>query len=74
MDIIGTRWRCNIRRKRSQANGGPLPPNHPANFCMFVLVGMQDDGLLILPTHRLIGGVPSFDIEALRRRSRRWRT
>ena len=24
---------------------------------MFVLVGMQDDGLLILPTHRLIGGI-----------------
>src|SRR5262249_16437201 len=37
------------------AAGGKLPPNHPANFCMFVLVGMQDDGLLILPTHRLIG-------------------
>jgi uncharacterized protein (DUF1015 family) len=29
---------------------------------MFVLVGMQDDGMLILPTHRLIGNVPSFDI------------
>ena len=36
--------------------GGPLPPAHPANWCMFVLVGMQDDGLLVLPTHRLIGG------------------
>jgi uncharacterized protein (DUF1015 family) len=45
-----------------QKNGGPLPPKHPANFCMFVLVGMQDDGMLILPTHRLIGNVPSFDI------------
>jgi uncharacterized protein (DUF1015 family) len=31
---------------------------------MFVLVAMQDDGLLILPTHRLIGNVPSFDIAA----------
>jgi uncharacterized protein (DUF1015 family) len=47
-------------------NGGPLPPNHPANFCMFVLVGMQDDGLLILPTHRLIGNVEAFDIAAFR--------
>jgi uncharacterized protein (DUF1015 family) len=45
-------------------NGGPLPPNHPANYCMFVLVGMQDDGLLILPTHRLIGNVESFNIQA----------
>jgi uncharacterized protein (DUF1015 family) len=47
-----------------QASGGPLPPNHPANWCMFVLVGMQDDGLLILPTHRIIGGLDWFDPEA----------
>jgi uncharacterized protein (DUF1015 family) len=45
-------------------NGGPLPPAHPANYCMFVLVGMQDDGLLILPTHRLIGNIESFNIRA----------
>jgi uncharacterized protein (DUF1015 family) len=47
-------------------HGGPLPPTHPANYCMFVLVAMQDDGLLILPTHRLIGGLTSFDIEQFR--------
>lgn len=46
-----------------QANGGPLPPAHPANWCMFVLVGMQDPGLLILPTHRIIGGIDSWDME-----------
>ena len=45
-------------------NGGQLPPNHPANYCMFVLVGMQDAGLLILPTHRLIGGLSNFSIDA----------
>jgi uncharacterized protein (DUF1015 family) len=45
-------------------NGGPLPPNHPANYCMFALVGMQDDGLLILPTHRLIGNVETFNVVA----------
>jgi uncharacterized protein (DUF1015 family) len=45
-------------------NGGfALPPEHPANWCMFVLVGMQNDGLLILPTHRMIGGVESFNID-----------
>lgn len=49
-----------------QAAGGTLPPTHPANYCMFVLVGMQDDGLLILPTHRLIGGLDQFSIEAFR--------
>ncbi len=45
-------------------HGGPLPPTHPANYCMFCLVGMQDDGLLILPTHRLIGGIEPFDMAA----------
>jgi uncharacterized protein (DUF1015 family) len=48
-------------------NGGePLPVAHPANYCMFVLVGMQDDGLLILPTHRLIGGMDGFDMQIFR--------
>ncbi len=47
-------------------NGGPLPSSHPANYCMFVLVGMQDDGLLILPTHRLIGNVESFNMDAFK--------
>lgn len=53
------------QKMAEQEHGGTLPPAHPANFCMFVLVGMQDDGLLILPTHRLIGGLAGFDIDAL---------
>jgi uncharacterized protein (DUF1015 family) len=51
---------------REAQGGGPLPAAHPANWCMFVLVGMQDDGLLVLPTHRLIGGLAGFDIDAFR--------
>ncbi|MDB5324229.1 MAG: hypothetical protein JWN40_5860 [Phycisphaerales bacterium] len=48
-----------------KANGGrPLPHGHPANYCMFVLISMNDDGLLIWPTHRLVGGLESFTIEA----------
>ena len=45
-------------------NGGPLPEPHPANWCLFALVGMQDPGLIILPTHRLIGGLRNFNIRA----------
>lgn len=55
-----------FQNEQEQAHGGPLPPSHPANWCMFVLVGMQDDGLLILPTHRLIGGLDRFDIQTFR--------
>jgi uncharacterized protein (DUF1015 family) len=47
-----------------QNGGRPLPPNHPANFCMFVLISMNDDGLLIWPPHRRIGNLESFDIQA----------
>lgn len=54
------------QREMEQKNGGPLPPNHPANWCMFVLVSMQDPGLLILPTHRLIGGLEGFDAAEFR--------
>jgi uncharacterized protein (DUF1015 family) len=53
--------------EQQQKNGGkPLPEAHPANWCMFVLVAMQDDGLLILPTHRLIGGLGGFSVDAFR--------
>lgn len=48
------------------AAGGSLPPNHPANYCMFVLVGMQDPGLLILPTHRMLGGLTGFNIDGMK--------
>src|SRR5439155_26581859 len=30
----------------------------PANFTLMMLVGMSDPGLLILPTHRLVSGIP----------------
>lgn len=51
------------KKDAEQAAGGPLPPAHPANYCMFVLVAMQDPGLVILPTHRLIGGLRDFTPE-----------
>lgn len=53
-----------LQELEQQNDGQPLPASHPANYCMFALVGMQDDGLLILPTHRLIGNVESFNITA----------
>jgi uncharacterized protein (DUF1015 family) len=54
------------QRMLEQESGNKLPPTHPANWVMFVLVPMQDDGLLILPTHRLIGGLRFFHIETLK--------
>ena len=44
---------CNYRDEIAAANGGSLPPDHPANFVLMMLVGMSDPGLVVLPTHRL---------------------
>lgn len=72
MELMGTkyiyiadghhRYTTALEHKREiEKASGPLPPNHPANYCMFSLVSMHDDGLLILPTHRMIGGIDKFD-------------
>ncbi len=42
---------------------GEIAPDHPANFVMFVLAAMDDPGLIILPTHRVIRSLKGFDLE-----------
>ena len=37
----------------------------PANFILMMLVSMSDPGLIILPTHRLVSGLPSLRAEQL---------
>ncbi len=41
----------------TEQRGGDLPEDHPANFVMFVLAGMNDPGCLILPYHRALANV-----------------
>jgi uncharacterized protein (DUF1015 family) len=36
---------------------GPLPAEHPANYVLCVFCAMEDPGLLILPTHRVLPGL-----------------
>jgi uncharacterized protein (DUF1015 family) len=51
------RYETGLKYRDEIASRGELKgPDDPANFCMMVLVGMSDPGLLILPTHRLISG------------------
>jgi uncharacterized protein (DUF1015 family) len=47
---------CNYRDEL--AAKGELPSDHPANFVLTMLVGMNEPGLLVLPTHRLLDGIP----------------
>ncbi|HUO08677.1 MAG TPA: DUF1015 domain-containing protein [Phycisphaerae bacterium] len=44
----------NYRKEVSAAKGTPLEHNDPANFALFVCIAMQDAGLIILPTHRVL--------------------
>ena len=50
---------------RSSRRGRARRPDDPANFCMMMLVGMSDPGLLILPTHRLVSGLPGLTADEL---------
>ena len=53
------------QRQTIEQNGGqPLAADHPANFCMMVLVNGADPSMLILPTHRLVGGLAAWDVAA----------
>lgn len=46
---------CNYRD--SLASESKLDTNHPANFVLMMFIGMQDQGLVVLPTHRLFRGL-----------------
>jgi uncharacterized protein (DUF1015 family) len=54
---------CNYRDWLAEQ--GPLDENHPANFVLTQCVGMNDPGLLVLPTHRLFRGLPAMTAEEL---------
>jgi len=43
---------------------GKIDKDHPANFKMIALVNIQDKGLVILPTHRLIKNLPDFKLNS----------
>jgi uncharacterized protein (DUF1015 family) len=49
----------NYLEDRRQQAGGDLPPDHPARFVMMHLIADDDPGLVILPLHRLVSGVPA---------------
>ncbi|MFO0889725.1 MAG: DUF1015 domain-containing protein [Isosphaeraceae bacterium] len=60
------RYETGLRYRALREESGELSgPDDPANFCLMMLVGMSDPGLLILPTHRLVSGLPGLTSEAL---------
>lgn len=59
---------CNYRDELAAANGGSLPAEHPANFVLTMVMSMDDPGLIVLPTHRLLHGVEALDATELSQR------
>lgn len=54
---------CNFR---DELGGSNLDPDHGANFVMMMCVGMEDPGMIVLPTHRLFRGVPPMNSDEVK--------
>lgn len=61
----------------SLREAGKIDHMHETNFVLFALVAMDDPGLIILPTHRLISGLPDGytcqDLQAATAEAVEWR-
>lgn len=49
---------------------GTSDPEAPYEFVMMTLVNMNDPGLLVLPTHRVVHSLKSFDVDEFKKRAR----
>jgi uncharacterized protein (DUF1015 family) len=58
-------------RDQVAASGQSSGHDDPSQFCLMMLVGMSDPGLLILPTHRLVSGYPGLTAAVLQARLER---
>ncbi len=60
------RYETGLRYLQEKRDSGEvLDDEAPANFILMMLVSMGDPGLLILPTHRLVSGIPDLNADQL---------
>ncbi len=58
------RYETAIRfRNKLRDDGVILDENHPANYIMMFVIDMENDGLVVFPTHRMVIDLASFDKE-----------
>lgn len=62
------RYEAALRYRRSQAQSVPDDPDAAANYVMMTLVEFDDPGLLLLPYHRVVGGMSAEQLDDVRRR------
>jgi len=58
------RYTTGLNYLKGLESAGPVGAEHPARRCMIVLVGMSDPGLVIWPTHRVLGGMSEYSFDA----------
>jgi len=56
-------------RNECRASEGKTDPEAPYEFVMMMFVNMNDPGLLVLPTHRVVHSLKSFSAEEFRKSS-----
>ncbi|HYE03497.1 MAG TPA: DUF1015 domain-containing protein [Phycisphaerales bacterium] len=61
------RYTTALNYLRSLESREPVGPDHPARRCLFVLVSMSDPGMVIGPTHRVLGGMSQYSLDAFER-------
>jgi uncharacterized protein (DUF1015 family) len=59
------RYETALRYLEDRKQTGEVREDDPANFVLMMLVSMSDPGLLILPTHRLVSGLPDLKADQL---------
>lgn len=61
------RYETGLKYLEERKAAGEVQDDESApNFCLMMLVGMSDPGLIILPTHRLVSGIPAVTGEQLK--------
>jgi len=61
-------------RNMMRTRYGRKPPNRSYEFTMMYLTNMNDEGLTILPSHRLVKSAPGFDLNNFLSRIEAWFT
>ena len=51
-------------KKKLIEDGVIKDENHPGNYVMMMLIDMENPGLVVFPTHRLVRGLENFDLAA----------
>ncbi len=59
------RYETSLAYRNEQRASGAAGPNSPHEFVMMTLVSMECRGLVVLPTHRIVQGLPTFDREQM---------